>query len=71
MSLTRELVRNLALALDPDRQGEGWPDPVAWDGRPLADQARDMLVLADVEEEIGASGALIAVAAAVRRVVAS
>jgi len=42
-----DAIRDLALALDPHRQGEQWPDPVSWDGRPLADQARDLLVQAD------------------------
>jgi len=42
-----EAIRDLALALDPHRQGEQWPDPVSWDGRPLAEQARDLLVQAD------------------------
>lgn len=39
-------LRSLALALDPYRLGECWPDPIAWDGRPLDEQARDMLSLA-------------------------
>ena len=46
-----DAIRALALALDPHRQGDCWPDPVAWDGRPLAEQARDLLVLADAEIE--------------------
>ena len=42
-----DAIRAMAIALDPHRQGDCWPDPVAWDGRPLAEQARDLLVLAD------------------------
>lgn len=36
-------------ALDPEHSGECWPDPVAWDGRPLAEQASDLLSLLDAE----------------------
>ena len=43
----REAVLTLSHALDPHRQGECWPDPIAWDGRPLEEQARDLLALAD------------------------
>ena len=45
--ITKEMVYALAEALDPDHQGEAWPDPIAWDGRPLQEQAEDLLVLAD------------------------
>jgi len=31
-------------ALDPAHQGEQWPDPIAWDGRPLVEQVADLLV---------------------------
>lgn len=37
-------------ALDPRRQGNHWPDPIAADGRTLTEQARDMLVLLDAED---------------------
>lgn len=42
-----EAIRALAHALDPQHQGECWPDPIAWDGRPLPEQARDLLTLAE------------------------
>jgi len=29
-------------ALDPYHQGEHWPHPIAWDGRPLPEQAADL-----------------------------
>ncbi len=41
----------LCAALDPHRQGEHWPDPIAWDGRALEAQARDMLVIAEDHED--------------------
>ncbi len=41
-----EAIVALSRALDPNEQGEQWPDPVAWDGRPLPEQARDLLALA-------------------------
>ena len=44
--LTRELAYELSEAIDPDHQGECWPDPIVWDGRPLKEQAEDLLVLA-------------------------
>lgn len=46
----REALLALSEALDPERQGEQWPDPVAWDGRPLVEQARDLLALADAQD---------------------
>ncbi len=39
-------IHALSLALDPQHQGEQWPDPIAWDGRTLAEQAHDLLSLA-------------------------
>ena len=42
----RDEILRLSEAMDPQRQGEGWPDPIAWDGRPLIEQARDLLALA-------------------------
>lgn len=50
MRLTRAMLHTLADSLDPQHQGEQWPDPVAWDGRLLDMQARDLLVLADLPE---------------------
>lgn len=43
---TRARVLALAAALDPQRQGGQWPDPIRWDGRPLDEQMRDLLALA-------------------------
>jgi hypothetical protein len=43
----RDLLLEVSDALDPQHQGEGWPDPIAWDGRPLIEQAQDLLVLVD------------------------
>ena len=60
-----EAIRSLSLVLDPRRQGECWPDPGAWDGRPLEEQARDLLVLADESPDVAVAEA----AAAVRRAV--
>lgn len=40
-------ILDLTHALDPHHQGECWPDPIEWDGRPLDRQARDTLGLAD------------------------
>ena len=42
----RDAVVALTIVLDPHQQGDCWPDPIAWDGRPLADQARDLLAMA-------------------------
>lgn len=46
----RAALLQVAVALDPDHQGEHWPDPIGWDGRPLRDQATDVLAL--VESQI-------------------
>ena len=43
--ITREMVLALAAALDPMRQGAGWPDQVAWDGRPVAEQYADLIAI--------------------------
>jgi len=43
----RAAIYDLSLALDPHRQGVCWPDTIAWDGRPLDEQARDLLALVD------------------------
>lgn len=43
----RDAILALSDALDPHHQGEQWPDPIAWDGRPLDRQASDLLALAD------------------------
>jgi len=37
------LIVEASEALDPDHQGEHWPDPIAWDGRHLTEQARDLI----------------------------
>jgi len=42
----RDAITALSHALDPDHQGDCWPDPIAWDGRPLMEQAKDLLALA-------------------------
>jgi len=47
--IERSELEALAEALDPCHQGEGWPDPIAWDGRPLREQAVDLLIMADAE----------------------
>lgn len=39
------LVLEASALLDPHRQSVAWPDPLAWDGRPLRAQAADLLVL--------------------------
>ena len=59
----REALTALSEALDPDHQGDCWPDPVAWDGRPFDEQAHDLLVLADANPSPGVDEA----AEAVRR----
>lgn len=51
MTKLRGLLRDAAELLDPQRQGNHWPDPTTHDGRPLADQARDMLVLLEARIE--------------------
>jgi len=50
-ALTQKVVLELSEALDPNHQGECWPDPIAWDGRSLQEQAEALLVLADAELE--------------------
>ena len=44
-------ILNLTEALDPEHQGECWPDPIKWDGRPIREQARDLLSIVPVREE--------------------
>ena len=71
MTQTRETtmrarVLELSEALDPQRQGECWPDPIAWDGRPLEEQAADLLALADVSEDEAVHAAADALREAVR-----
>lgn len=46
----RAAIHAASEALDPQHQGEQWPDPIAWDGRPLREQAADILAL--VESQI-------------------
>ena len=43
MTELRDALTTTYLALDPRRQGAGWPDPIAWDGRALTEQAADLL----------------------------
>jgi len=43
----RDAILAASLALDPEQRGDCWPDPIAWDGRPLAEQAVDTLKLAE------------------------
>lgn len=49
MSIDLEALRTAILAacdaLDPQHQGEQWPDPIAWDGRQLTEMASDLLPL--------------------------
>ncbi len=52
-------------ALDPHRQGDHWPDPLAWDGRALEAQARDLLVIAEDHEDPSVRALAAALAAAV------
>jgi len=40
----RDLIVDVWHALDPAHQSPAWPDPVAWDGRPLREQLEDLLV---------------------------
>jgi hypothetical protein len=47
----RALVLEASDALDPEHQGDAWPDPLAWDGRPVDVQAGDLLVLVEAEAE--------------------
>ena len=49
----RGILLDSAEMLDPDHQGSHWPDPIAWDVRPLIEQASDLMVLLDVEAEQG------------------
>ena len=45
--LLRSAIVEAARAIDPMRQSECWPDPIAWDGRPLDEQASDMLAIVE------------------------
>jgi len=47
----RDAILALCEVLDPHHQGEQWPDPIAWDGRDLVSQARDMLALGEDHDE--------------------
>lgn len=49
----RALILEALEYLDPQHQGLGWPDPIAWDGRPLDEQARDLTVLLDAPAQYG------------------
>ncbi len=46
----RERILAASLKLDPHRQGDCWPDPIAWDGRPLDEQLADLEVLLAAQE---------------------
>jgi hypothetical protein len=35
--------------LDPDRQSVCWPDPIAWDGRPLPEIATSLCAVLEAE----------------------
>lgn len=48
-----DLVREAREYLDPQHQGEGWPDPIEWDGRPLDEQAVDLTTLLDARARDG------------------
>ena len=37
--------------LDPQQQSLVWPNPIAWDGRPLDEQARDLCALLDARDD--------------------
>ena len=50
LNILRAAIYAASEALDPQHQGEQWPDPIAWDGRPLREQAADILAL--VESQI-------------------
>lgn len=41
----RAAILRASEVLDPQHQGDQWPDPIAWDGRPLMKQAEDLLSL--------------------------
>ena len=56
MKITPELVTELSEALDPQHQGIYWPDPISYDGRPLKEQASDLLVLAEAALEVNDAG---------------
>jgi len=45
MSSLRDLILKASEVIDPYHQAISWPDPIAWDGRPLNEQARDLAVL--------------------------
>ncbi len=47
----QSLIIKASEALDAAHQGDQWPNPVEWDGRPLDDQARDLCALLDVAAE--------------------
>ena len=73
MSELRDALHAAYAALDPHHQGAGWPDPIAFDGRPLAEQAADLLA-ADLDgaapcadpDEVGTALAALAAASSPR-----
>lgn len=46
-----DLIYRASEHLDPQRQGAQWPNPIEWDGRPLAEQARDLCAVLDARED--------------------
>ena len=44
-----DLIVEASEMLDPQHQGQHWPDPIAWDGRPLDLQAMDLVPLLEGE----------------------
>lgn len=47
----RDLILTASEVLDPNHQGQQWPDPIAWDGRTLEEQARDLCAVLDAEAD--------------------
>jgi hypothetical protein len=63
----RAAVLALSEALDPLHQAGCWPDPIAWDGRPLEEQAHDLVALAGARIEDFDVGPITRAAVEVRR----
>jgi hypothetical protein len=47
----RSLIMRAFEALDPHHQGICWPNPIAWDGRPLREIASDLCAELDSQVE--------------------
>lgn len=58
-TLTR-LLREATETLDPHHQGVHWPDPLAWDGRPLVEQAQDLIPILEAADQEALAEALAA-----------